>query len=184
MTTANVSLRGSELAQDATIGERNGGAIFINLERPPPVRSLLELQVGDERKAARVLSVDESGRGPGGPGCVIEWIGLDELVSARGSVGSEHIEGGVGSSDDAARPAPVVVTDEPSGVIDLNNETPEDATSVDASGEEATGGEDDASEDDAGEVEDNGGENGEDDGEDAPAKKGKRTKKRKGRKRG
>lgn len=173
MTTADVSLRGFQIAQGAEVSERDGVA-FLSLEQPPPVRSVLELTVDGARKALEVVSVDESGRGGHGSGCTGRWVDVDALDRALGQVGSEGLA--TGSGDDGgsrARNAPVVVTDEPSGVIDMNTEPPPDdddaATDDDASDDEASNGDADG---EADEETSNG------------AKKGKRTKKRKGRKRG
>lgn len=190
MSTADVSLRGFQIAQSAEVTERGQGRAFIALEQPPPVRAVLEVVMGDERRGLIVESVDESGRGEAGQGCLGVWTESDAFDRARDQVGSEHLESG--SADDGgstARNAPVVVTDEPSGVIDMNSEPPPDDESQGSDAAEA--GDDDQGDDD-GQDGDDGGQDEGDDGSDenaasdeggSPAKKSKRTKKRKGRKR-
>ncbi len=164
--------------------ERDQGRAFIAIEHPPPVRAVLEVVMDDERRGFVVESVDESGRGDAGPGCVGQWTDPETLARTANQVGSEHLESG--SADEGghtARNAPVVVTDEPSGVIDMNTEPPPDDEPTELETHEASDGDDGSDDDDSDDDGERTDEAEQADG-DAPAKKSKRTKKRKGRKRG
>ena len=193
MTTADVSLRGHQIAAGANVQERDGDAAFISLPKPPPVRAVLDVTVDGARRGFRVRWVDETGRGGDGPGVLGEWIETDELVRVLENVGSEGLAGGVDhDAGSGARPAPVVVTDEPSGVIDTN-EAEASAAAADADQGEAAQSEtaeSEAAETDAAESETaeaapaEGDAEGDKDSSSGGKSKGKRTKKRKGRKRG
>jgi hypothetical protein len=105
-TVVRVDLRQATLSEHARlrdVGER----LFLALENPPPVRSLLRVYAGEERKAfevARVIEVvDESEPARGCYGRFVEFDRLGE----QDKVGSEHLEPGIVGGGGV--PAPVVI---------------------------------------------------------------------------
>ncbi|MFO7566916.1 MAG: hypothetical protein R6X02_30005 [Enhygromyxa sp.] len=143
--TVRVDLRQATLSDNARLREADD-RLFLALDNPPPVRSLLRLVAGDEQKAfevARVVEVvdeDEPARG-----CYGRYVELERLAE-QDKVGSEHLEPGVRSGGGV--PAPVVIMN--SGEV-LLGEAGEDS-------EEPAAGEAEASDAEAGEA-------GEDEGE-------------------
>ncbi|HLT36357.1 MAG TPA: hypothetical protein VK034_08725 [Enhygromyxa sp.] len=104
--TVRVDLRQATLSENARLREA-GERLFLALENPPPVRSLLRLISGDEQKAFEVVRVievvddDESARG-----CYGRYVDIERLAEQI-KVGSEHLEPGIRSGGGV--PAPVVI---------------------------------------------------------------------------
>jgi len=122
-TVVRVELRQATLTESARLREA-GDRMFLALENPPPVRSLLRLRAGDELSAfevARVIEVvDET---EPARGCYGHTIPLERLVEQQ-KVGSEHLE--PGARGGAGVPSPVVIMNtadmmlgEDSGVYDI-----------------------------------------------------------------
>ncbi len=106
-TAVRVDLREATLTESARLSER-GERLFLAMENPPPVRSLLRVFVEGERKAfevARVIEVVEEGEAA--RGCYGGWVDVARLTE-QDKVGSEHLEPGI-SSGNAGVPAPVVM---------------------------------------------------------------------------
>lgn len=102
-----VDLREATMTESARLRER-GEQLFLVMETPPPVRSLLRLTVADERKAfevARVVEVVEEGEPE--RGCYGRWVDVARLVE-QDRVGSEHLEPGISGAGGGV-PAPVVI---------------------------------------------------------------------------
>jgi hypothetical protein len=123
-TVVRVELRQATLTESARLREA-GDRMFLALENPPPVRSLLRLRAGEELSAfevARVIEVvDET---EPARGCYGQRVSLDRLVE-QDKVGSEHLEPGLRSGGGGI-PSPVVIMNsgemmmgEESGVFDL-----------------------------------------------------------------
>jgi hypothetical protein len=104
-TTVRVDIRQAVLSENARLRDA-GELLFLALDNPPPVRSLLRIVDGDEHKAfevARVIEVlDDS---EAARGCYGRYVDLERLA-AQTRVGSEHLEPGVATS---GVPAPVVI---------------------------------------------------------------------------
>jgi hypothetical protein len=108
-TVVRVDLRQASLSETARLRAHDGPGdlLFLAIDNPPPVRSLLSLRDGDQRKAFEVVRVvevvdeDESARGCYGREIPVER--LDE----QAKVGSEHLEPGITSGGGV--PAPVVI---------------------------------------------------------------------------
>ena len=105
-TAVRVDLRQANLSESAKLREAEDH-VFIALEQPPPVRSLLRLTIGEERKAfevqrvVEVASDDEPARG-----CYGSFVDVERLEEQT-KVGSEHLQpGNVGGG---GVPAPVVI---------------------------------------------------------------------------
>jgi hypothetical protein len=101
-----VDLREATMTESARLRER-GDQLFLVMETPPPVRSLLRLTVADERKAfevARVVEVVEEGEPE--RGCYGRWVDVARLAE-QDRVGSEHLEPGISGAGGV--PAPVVI---------------------------------------------------------------------------
>ena len=102
-----VDLREATMTESARLRER-GDQLFLVMETPPPVRSLLRLTVADERKAfevARVVEVVEEGEPE--RGCYGRWVDVARLAE-QDRVGSEHLEPGISGAGGGV-PAPVVI---------------------------------------------------------------------------
>jgi len=108
-TVVRVDLRQASLSETARLRAHDGPGdlLFLAIDNPPPVRSLLSLRDGDQRKAFEVVRVvevvdeDESARGCYGREIPVER--LDE----QAKVGSEHLEPDITSGGRV--PAPVVI---------------------------------------------------------------------------
>ena len=104
-SVVRVDLRQATLSESARLRE-NEDAVFIALDNPPPVRSLLRVIEGESARAfevGRVIEVindDEAQRG-----CYGSFIELERLEE-QARVGSEHLEPGANNS---GVPAPVVI---------------------------------------------------------------------------
>ena len=128
--TVRVDLRQATLSEHARLREV-GERLFLALENPPPVRSLLRVHVGDERKAfevARVIEVvDES---EPARGCYGRYVELERL-SEQDKVGSEHLEPGIVGGGGV--PAPVVIMN--SGEMLLGEASEESELAAEGEGE-------------------------------------------------
>ena len=101
-----VDLREATMTESARLRER-GDQLFLVMDTPPPVRSLLRVTLGEERKAfevARVVEVVDEGEPD--RGCYGQWVDVARL-GEQSRVGSEHLEPGI--SGGAGVPAPVVI---------------------------------------------------------------------------
>ncbi len=101
-----VDLREATMTESARLRER-GDQLFLVMDTPPPVRSLLRVTLGEERKAfevARVIEVVDEGEPD--RGCYGQWVDVARL-GEQSRVGSEHLEPGI--SGGAGVPAPVVI---------------------------------------------------------------------------
>ncbi|PRQ08020.1 hypothetical protein [Enhygromyxa salina] len=104
-TAARVDLRQANLSESAQLREL-GDRMFLALEQPPPVRSLLKLTIGDEQKAFEVGRVIEVvGEGEPARGCYGQFVEFERL-GEQAKVGSEHLQPGISGS---GVPAPVVI---------------------------------------------------------------------------
>lgn len=139
-TVVRVDLRQATLSENARLREA-GERLFLALENPPPVRSLLKLIAGGEPKAfevARVIEVvDET---EPARGCYGRYVELDRL-GEQARVGSEHLEPGIRSGGGV--PAPVVIMN--SGEL-LLGEAGEESERFAAAGDEASDSEREAGE--------------------------------------
>jgi hypothetical protein len=102
-----VDLREATMTESARLRERTDKPLFLAMDTPPPVRSLLRLTLGNERKAfevARVIEVVDEAEPE--RGCYGAWVDFARLVD-QDRVGSEHLEPGISGS--AGVPAPVVI---------------------------------------------------------------------------
>lgn len=102
-----VDLREATMTESARLRER-GEALFLVMETPPPVRSLLRLTLGDQRKAfevARVVEVVDEAEPE--RGCYGRWVDAARL-GEQDRVGSEHLEPGISGAGGGV-PAPVVI---------------------------------------------------------------------------
>jgi hypothetical protein len=102
-----VDLREATMTESARLRERDN-QLFLAMDTPPPVRSLLRLTVANERKAfevARVVEVVDEAEPE--RGCYGAWVDAARL-SEQDRVGSEHLEPGI-SGAGAGVPAPVVI---------------------------------------------------------------------------
>ncbi len=147
-SVVRVDLRQATLSENARLREA-GDQLFLAIENPPPVRSLLRLIEGDEAKAfevARVIEVvDETEPARGCYGRHVEF----ERLAEQDKVGSEHLE--VGISGGGGVPAPVVIMNTSEMMIGEAGEAGEDAAAGEASEAEA---EAEASEGETGDSED------------------------------
>lgn len=122
-TVVRVDLRQATLSESARMREA-ADQLFLALDNPPPVRSLLRLLVDDERKAfevARVIEVideDEPARG-----CYGRYVDLERL-DEQTKVGSEHLEPGISGS---GVPSPVVIMNTNEMMLGEAGEDSEDA---------------------------------------------------------
>ncbi|HVI04156.1 MAG TPA: hypothetical protein VM869_35940 [Enhygromyxa sp.] len=131
--TVRVDLRQATLSEHARLREV-GERLFLALENPPPVRSLLRVHVGDERKAfevARVIEVvDES---EPARGCYGRYVELERL-SEQDKVGSEHLEPGIVGGGGV--PAPVVIMNSGEMLLGEASEESELAAASEGEGEQ------------------------------------------------
>lgn len=170
-STAILEVRHVHVAEQVTLtpaslsDDQEG--VFVALDDPPPVRTVMAVVEGDQRRALEVAWVvevterDERGT----RGFYGRWVD-DEALARAAKVGTEHLEDGTPVvqpvvSDDSvaldvsdapvmAMPAPVMVVDDDTGVLDVSDEGSEDADAVAASEGETAGDESvDAAADDA-----------------------------------
>lgn len=105
MSAVRVDLRQTTLTESARVREA-GEQVFLSIENPPPVRSLLRLTIDGEHKAFEVGQVVEVvGEGATERGCYGAFVGLERLDEHQ-NVGSEHLQPGISNS---GIPAPVVI---------------------------------------------------------------------------
>jgi hypothetical protein len=124
-----VDIRHHTLAAAAPLRESADGEVFVALDDPPPVRTILAIHDGDEGPHAlevtRVIETDSDASSRG----VFGRFRDAELLRGLDAVGTEHLATGeqapAASGEDAehagylAMPAPVVDPD-PSDRIDVN----------------------------------------------------------------
>ncbi|GEM_PF-6135708 len=149
-TQVRVRLRGLTLAESAPLIEHEHegssptqGVVFLGLDHPPPVATVLAIDEGSSTRALEVRSVVEVANGveSAGRGCFGRFV-HDDVLLRHSKVGSEHCtpleperSATAVSSDDHgpngesrpdvyqfAAPAPVVEA-EPSTPIDINGST-------------------------------------------------------------
>lgn len=105
-TVVRVDLRQATLSEHARLRE-HGDRLFLALDNPPPVRSLLRVHADEQARAfevARVIEVvDDSEPARGCYGFYVD----DERLAEQDMVGSEHLEPGIVSGGGV--PAPVVI---------------------------------------------------------------------------
>lgn len=138
-TVVRVELRQATLTESARLREA-GDRMFLALENPPPVRSLLRLRAGEELSAfevARVVEVVDEAEPA--RGCYGRMIELDRLAEQQ-KVGSEHLE--PGARGGGGVPSPVVIMNtadmmlgEDSGVYDLANRSIDEVSEASTSGD-------------------------------------------------
>ena len=104
-SVVRVDLRQANLSESAKLREADD-AVFLALDAPPPVRSILRITEGENVRAfevGRVIEVaDDSEPTRGCYGSFVDDARLDD----QAKVGSEHLEPGISNS---GVPAPVVV---------------------------------------------------------------------------
>jgi hypothetical protein len=168
-TEVRVEIRGVQLAE-AVAFEASDTGVFIPLDDPPPVRSILAIFEGDEApRAFEVTSVVEVPAEGGARGLIGRFVEPDALARfAR--VGTEHLADGEapsgpegaeerdGANDEApgiqmAMPAPVVVDSEESEAIDVDAP---DSTSAETRQAESEGASAEAEPDPDADTSDNG----------------------------
>lgn len=164
MSAVRVDLRQTTLTESARVREA-GEQVFLSIENPPPVRSLLRLTIDGEHKAFEVGQVVEVvGEGATERGCYGAFVALERLDEHQ-KVGSEHLQPGISNS---GIPAPVVImntnemllgevgSDEAEAAAAAASESDGDSSGDDAAagadeGEGATEGDGEISGDSAGE---------------------------------
>ncbi|MEM7159383.1 MAG: hypothetical protein AAF799_41480 [Myxococcota bacterium] len=147
--SAILEVRHVRLADEATLSPaplaEGEEGVFVALAEPPPVRTVLSVVSGDQRRALEVAQVVEvtSRDEHGTRGFYGRWVG-EEALERAAKVGTEHLEDGtpvvqpVSRDDNAvivasdapvmAVPAPVMNVDD-TGVISVGDR--EDADDVD-----------------------------------------------------
>lgn len=151
-TAVRVDLRQATLSESAPMHETDD-AVFLSLENPPPVRSLLRITVGEDARAfevARVIEViDES---EPKRGCYGNFVELERLEEQK-KVGSEHLQPGIGGG---GVPAPVVIMNTSDMMLgEVGSDEDEAAAAADADGDggsDAAEGDGDAAEGDGGDA--------------------------------
>jgi hypothetical protein len=105
MSAVRVDLRQTTLTESARVREA-GEHMFLTMDNPPPVRSLLRLTIDGEEQAFEVAQVVEVvGEGATERGCFGSFIELSRLDEHH-KVGSEHLQPGISGG---GIPAPVVI---------------------------------------------------------------------------
>jgi hypothetical protein len=143
-SNVRVELRHVVLAESAALTEHEDGRVFVALDEPPPVRSVLALFDATKRRAievVRVVEVADAGGARGVHGRVVD----SDALARFAAVGTERLPGGtkepvstqpnpepVRSDDDTsaqlAMPAPVMVVEADSEPIDVGeSEASDDA---------------------------------------------------------
>ena len=108
-----VELRGNVIAEASTLHERDDGTSFLALDPPPPVGSRLVLFGGEG--PGRTFEVRGTIAHEGERGCVGRFV---EDSGTGQAIGSEHIAP-QNIASVLAVAAPVAVTDEPTGVVEM-----------------------------------------------------------------
>lgn len=107
-TAVRVDLRQATLSESARLRE-TGEQVFLCLENPPPVRSLLRITVGEDQRlfeVGRVIEVVDEGESE--RGCYGAFVALERLAEQQ-RVGSEHLQPGITGSGGSGVPSPVVI---------------------------------------------------------------------------
>jgi len=157
--SVRVELRHVVLAEAAALTELKGGRVFVALDEPPPVRSVLALVDGSTRNAievTRVVEVADAGGVRGVHGRVVDAdalarfaaVGTERLpggtrepASTQPSLESEKSDAGASGSQ-LAMPAPVMVVEADSEPIDVSDGDGGDASDEpDGDGDGGDGGE-------------------------------------------
>ncbi|MCX4245996.1 hypothetical protein [Paraliomyxa miuraensis] len=179
MTEAAVILeiRNVRLAEQATLQPTNLGpspsgadeeGVFVALDDPPPVRTVLTVIEGEQRRALEVVWVVEVPERNAARGFHGRWVG-DEVRQRAAKVGTEHLEDGTPvvqpvvpdnslsmdvSDAVMAMPAPVMIHDDDTGTVDEGEDEERAASDDEGGSDEAAveqqvasdeGGSDDAS---------------------------------------
>ena len=135
----HVRLADQATLQPAALGPASEAAeegVFIALDDPPPVRTVLAVVEGGRRRALEVAWVVEV-PDPGSPrGFHGRWVS-DEALERAARVGTEHLEDGTPvvqpvvpdhsaamdvSDASMAMPAPVMIVDDDTGVVDVSDD--------------------------------------------------------------
>ncbi len=134
---AILELRHVRLADHATMRPAALGAtegvegVFVAIDDPPPVRTVLAVVEGERRRALEVVWVVEVAEHGETRGFYGRWVD-DEVLERAANVGTEALEdgmpvvqpvvsensAGIDVSDGMAMPAPVMIMDDDTGVID------------------------------------------------------------------
>lgn len=150
----HVRLADSATLTPATIDEVEG--VFVALDDPPPVRTVLGVTQGEQTRTLEVLRVVEVATADAARGFYGRWAD-DEAQGRATKVGTEHLEDGtpqvqpvsrdhsaaISMSDGMAMPAPVMLDDdghEDSGQVEAAREDTdaEAAAEAEAAPQEAT----------------------------------------------
>jgi hypothetical protein len=146
-------------SSDDAAGEEG---VFVALDDPPPVRTVLAVVEGERRRALEVAWVVEVAEHDDAPrGFYGRWVG-DEALERAVRVGTEHLEDGtpvvqpvvldhssfinVSDAPVMAMPAPVMIVDDESGVVDDDDEDREEADEPSDASDELTAASDERSE--------------------------------------
>jgi len=158
---AGVVYRHATLAEGAELRVHADRSVFVVMDEPPPVRTVVQLWRGGE---ARAVMVERSAEVPDPEEGVCGFFALpadEEAIAAAIRVGTEHLEAGSGSSGEGtgveagsdaehnmnmAMPAPVVVHD------DAEDEEPGEAAADADSGDGSESPDDGDDGDDEGEA--------------------------------
>ena len=171
-SAAILELRHSVLADAATVSptplsEEEEG-VFVAIDDPPPVRTVLTVVQGQERRPLEVTSVvevaDRDERGT--RGFYGRWVDADKLENAA-KVGTEHLEDGtpvvqpvvpdhsvsmdVSDAPALGMAAPVMIIEDDTGVVDVSDGDSEDADGEASEASAAETAEGDATEGDTAE---------------------------------
>jgi hypothetical protein len=135
---AILEVRHVRLAEQATLrpaslGDGGEEGVFVALDDPPPVRTVLAVVEGDRRRALEVVWVVEVAERDETRGFYGRWV-ADEALGRAMKVGTEHLEDGtpvvqpvvydhssmidVSDAPVMAMPAPVMIIDDDTGAGD------------------------------------------------------------------
>lgn len=141
-----VTLRPAPLGPtpDGTVEE----GVFVALDDSPPVRTVLAVVEGGRRRALEVVWVVEVAERDEVKGFYGRWV-ADEALERAARVGTEHLEDGTPvvqpvvydnsavldvSDTSMAMPAPVIVLDDDTGVVDTNDDEDDERDEARAAG--------------------------------------------------
>lgn len=144
--TASLEVRHVHLAEQVTLSPANLGdgpseasqGVFVAFAEPPPVRTILTVVEGDSRRALEVVRVVEvAGRDERKIRGFYARFCADEALERAARVGTEHMEDGtpqvqpvmpdhsaalpISDAPPMAVPAPVMINDDDTGMIDVGN---------------------------------------------------------------
>ena len=181
---AGVVYRHATLVEGAELRVHADRSVFVVMDEPPPVRTVVQLWRGGEARAVVVERAVEVPEGEDGVRGFVALPADEEAIAKAIKVGTEHLEPGSGSSEESsgaesgsdaehnmnmAMPAPVLVHDDADD--DEPGEAAADADDSDeGDGDDEDDGEDAESNDDA--------ENGSDGNGDKPPRKRRRKRRR------